>query len=52
MSPLPADFIHIKVCKPICAKLLTLPNKMVAPDHIHSLDLYILNNQTDIFELV
>ena len=21
MSPLPADFIHIKVCKPICAKL-------------------------------
>ena len=23
--PLPADFIHPRVCKPICAKLLTLP---------------------------
>ena len=27
--PLPADFIHPRVCKPICAKLLTLPNSEV-----------------------
>ena len=26
-SPLPADFIHHRVCKPICEKLLTLPAK-------------------------
>ena len=26
MPPLLADFIHTSVCKPICAKLLTLPN--------------------------
>ena len=25
MSPLLADFIHARGCKPICAKLLTLP---------------------------
>ena len=25
MPPLLADFIHNRVCKPICAKLLTLP---------------------------
>ena len=24
-SPLLADFIHTRACKPICAKLLTLP---------------------------
>lgn len=54
------------ICDDITEKILFCPpvygicddnlylfvNKMVAPDHIHSLDLYILNNQTDIFELV
>ena len=25
MPPLPADFIHSRVCKPICEKYLTLP---------------------------
>ena len=29
-----------------------LINQMVAPDHIHSLDLYFLNHKTDNFELV
>ena len=24
-SPLPADFIHARACKPICEKYLTLP---------------------------
>ena len=27
-SPLLADFIHTRACKPICAKLLTLPEKL------------------------
>ena len=27
-SPLLADFIHASACKPICAKLLTLPSDM------------------------
>lgn len=26
-SPLPADFIHARACKPICEKYLTLPYK-------------------------
>ena len=26
--PLPADFIHIRVCKPKCEKLLTLPQNL------------------------
>ena len=33
-------------------KLYMLVNQMVAPDHIHSLDLYILNAETDKFELL
>lgn len=32
-------------------RLYMFMNQMVAPDHIHSLDLYILNNQTKKFEL-
>ena len=28
-SPLLADFIHARGCKPICAKLLTLPAKLL-----------------------
>ena len=27
MPPLLADFIHTRGCKPICAKLLTLPSR-------------------------
>lgn len=26
MPPLPADFIHTRVCKPFCEKSLTLPD--------------------------
>ena len=29
-SPLLADFIHARGCKPICAKLLTLPRRGVS----------------------
>ncbi len=32
--------------------LYMLVNQMVAPDHIHSLDLYVLNTVTDKFELL
>lgn len=28
-SPLLADFIHTRACKPICAKLLTLPSDLL-----------------------
>ena len=31
MTPLLADFIHARDCKPICAKLLTLPG-MIVPE--------------------
>ena len=30
--PLLADFIHHRVCKPICEKLLTLPLKLKADE--------------------
>ena len=30
MPPLLADFIHNRVCKPICEKLLTLPDTAVS----------------------
>jgi len=46
----------IMYCPPVYAidndKLYMLVNQMVAPDHIHSLDLYVLNPQTDRFELL
>lgn len=46
----------ILYCPPVYGicddKLYMLVNQMVAPDHIHSLDLYVLNNQTDKFELL
>lgn len=46
----------ILYCPPVYGicdnKLYMLVNQMVAPDHIHSLDLYILNNETDKFELL
>lgn len=46
----------ILYCPPIYGicddKLYMLVNQMVAPDHIHSLDLYILNTETDKFELL
>ncbi len=29
-SPLPADFIHARACKPICEKYLTLPERIVS----------------------
>ena len=31
-SPLLADFIHHRVCKPICEKLLTLPYAQMVLD--------------------
>lgn len=46
----------ILYCPPIYGicedRLYMLVNQMVAPDHIHSLDLYILNNESDKFELL
>ena len=46
----------IMYCPPVYAidddRLYMLVNQMVAPDHIHSLDLYVLNPQTDRFELL
>ncbi len=46
----------ILYCPPIYGicddKLYMFVNQMVAPDHIHALDLYVLNNQTEKFELV
>ena len=32
-SPLPADFIHARACKPICEKYLTLPNNYIYNKH-------------------
>ena len=32
MSPLPADFIQNRACKPICEKFLTLPNEAAGND--------------------
>ncbi len=46
----------ILYCPPVYAidndRLYMLVNQMVAPDHIHSLDLYILHPETDRFELL
>jgi len=46
----------IMYCPPVYAidndRLYMLVNQMVAPDHIHSLDLYRLDPQTDRFELL
>lgn len=50
------DSDKILYCPPVYGidddKLYMFINQMTAPDHIHSLDLYVLNNQTDKFELV
>ncbi len=47
---------RIMYCPPVYGicddKLYMIVNQMVAPDHMHALDLYVLNNQTDKFELV
>ena len=46
----------ILYCPPVYAidndRLYMFVNQMVAPDHIHSLDLYVLNPETDRFELL
>lgn len=46
----------IMYCPPVYGvcdgKLYMLMNQMVAPDYIHSLDLYVLNEQTDKFEFL
>lgn len=46
---------QIMYCPPVYGidddKLYMLVNQMVAPDHIHSLDLYVLNTENDTFEL-
>ena len=36
-SPLLADFIHTRACKPICAKLLTLPAELLPVRHTGTL---------------
>ena len=47
---------EILYCPPVYGicddTLYMLVNQMVAPDHIHALDLYVLNNKTDKFELL
>lgn len=48
-----SDILYCPPVYGICDdKLYLLLNQMVAPDHIHSLDLYILNQETDHFELL
>lgn len=46
----------ILYCPPVYGvcdgRLYMLVNQMVAPDHMHALDLYVLNNETDAFELL
>lgn len=46
----------VMYCPPVYGicddKLYMFVNQMVAPDHIHSLDLYVLNTQTDKFEFL
>ncbi len=46
----------ILYCPPVYGicddKLYMFVNQMAAPDHIHSLDLYVLNTETDKFELL
>ena len=46
----------ILYCPPVYGicddKLYMLVNQMVGPDHMHALDLYVLNNETDRFELL
>lgn len=46
---------RILYCPPVYGidgdKLYMLINQMVAPDHIHSLDLYVLNTENEKFEL-
>lgn len=46
----------ILYCPPVYGisedRLYMLVNQMVAPDHIHSLDLYLLNTETSKFELL
>jgi len=47
---------RILYCPPVYGicdeKLYMLINQMVSADHIHSLDLYVLNKETDMFELL
>lgn len=46
----------IMYCPPVFGicddKLYMMVNQMVAPDHMHSLDLYVLNNETQKFEFL
>ena len=46
----------ILYCPPVYGicddKLYMLVNQMVAPDHMHALELYVLNTDTDCFELL
>ena len=40
-SPLPADFIHARACKPICEKYLTLPQQVMGhADFSTTMDIY------------
>ncbi len=46
----------IMYCPPVYGicddKLYMLVNQMVAPDHMHALDLYVLNNETEKFQFL
>ena len=39
MPLLPADFIHARGCKPICAKLLTLPTMAKQKKPVHRVEM-------------
>ena len=47
---------HVLYCPPVYGisdgKLYLMMNQMVAADHIHSMDLYVLNEETDKFEFL
>ena len=53
MPPLLADFIHNRVCKPICEKLLTLPNYgLILNDGLYKLGLNTKNMNILVIALI
>lgn len=60
MPLLPADFIHARGCKPICAKLLTLPTEIFCPGqqllvhnpHLLNEEILLLLDDRDIEQLL
>ena len=45
MPPLLADFIHTRGCKPICAKLLTLPDHPIYECGVQLVDMVYLQRE-------